>query len=156
MKDTNNEPSRSYTLMQSFWRLHRLIMQQVKQTAATHDLSLPQFTILVTMTHYHQIAQKRLQVLTNFPKSTLSHAIDGLVQAGLLNRTFAKDNRREMDLSLSTEGKALIASIKEQKDGVPSRFQKAVDSFSAEEFNQLLTIHRHLATHFEEGSEEPC
>ncbi|WP_158701665.1 MarR family winged helix-turn-helix transcriptional regulator [Lentibacillus sp. Marseille-P4043] len=156
MNDNNHEFSRSYTLMQSFWRLHRLIMQQVKQTAAAQDLSMPQFAILITMTHYHQIAQKRLQELTNFPKSTLSHAIDGLVQAGLLNRTFAKDNRREMDLSLSAEGKALIQNIKEQKDGVPSRFQRAVDSFSAEEFNQLLAIHRQLAAHFEEGSEEPC
>src|SRR5699024_5151702 len=107
----NGEENRQMVLTQSFWQLQKAIMTQVKQTAVDNDLSVPQFTILLMMQQKGQMPQKKLQARTHFPKSTLSHAIDGLVQDGILERTHVKGNRREMDLSLSERGIALFDQI---------------------------------------------
>ncbi|WP_240377071.1 MarR family winged helix-turn-helix transcriptional regulator [Bacillus piscicola] len=154
MNENNKTDRRSLELMQSFWQIEKLIMKHIKHTAAQNNLSVPQFIILITMTHYHQIAQKKLQERTSFPKSTLSHAIDGLVQKGLLHRTYAKDNRREMDLSLSNAGKERLDRMKTQKDSVPYRFQQAAASFSDDTFRELLAMHAQIAAYVDQGSEE--
>lgn len=144
-------PNRPAMLMQSFWNLQKSIMGQVKQTAMEHDLSVPQFAIIVMMQHNKKIAQKQLQARTHYPKSTLSHAIEGLVQDNLINRTHAEGNRREIDLSLSEQGKALLKEMRVEENGVQLRFKNAVNSFSEEQFNELLNLHQQIATFFEGG-----
>ncbi|MGM8365281.1 MarR family winged helix-turn-helix transcriptional regulator [Virgibacillus sp. W0181] len=151
MDKNGSQINRPMALMQSFWKLQKSIMGQVKQTAADNDLSVPQFAILVQMQHKKQIAQKNLQERTHYPKSTLSHAIEKLVQAGLLNRTHAEGNRREMELALSDEGKVLVDELKAQEHGVHERFKNAVHSFTEEEFNDLINMHHQIATFFEGG-----
>ncbi|MFD2761292.1 MarR family winged helix-turn-helix transcriptional regulator [Lentibacillus juripiscarius] len=148
------ETNRPMALMQSFWQLQKSIMTQVKQTAIDNELSIPQFAILVMMQHNKQISQKKLQARTHYPKSTLSHAIEGLVQAELLNRTHVEGNRREMNLALSDRGKALLDDMKSQEDGVHSRFKNAVDSFTEEQFADLIHMHQHIVTFFEGGETE--
>lgn len=147
--------NRQLTLMQSFWNLEKSIMRQVKQTAADNDLSVPQFAIIIMMRNDKQMAQKKLQARTHYPKSTLSYAIEGLVQADLLTRTHVEGNRREMDLSLSDGGKQLLNKMIQQESGVHSRFKNAVDSFSEEQFNDLINMHQHITTYFD-GGEEKC
>src|SRR5690625_1059087 len=90
--------NRPAMLMQSFWHLQKSIMGQVKQTALNHDLSVPQFAIIVMMQHNKKIAQKQLQARTHYPKSTLSYAIEEIVQDDLLNRHYDVENRRDVDL----------------------------------------------------------
>ncbi len=84
----------------------------------------------------------------------MSHAIEGLVQAELLNRTHVEGNRREMNLALSDRGKALLDDMKSQEDGVHSRFKNAVDSFTEEQFADLIHMHQHIVTFFEGGETE--
>lgn len=150
----NGEENRQMVLTQSFWQLQKAIMTQVKQTAVDNDLSVPQFTILLMMQQKGQMPQKKLQARTHFPKSTLSHAIDGLVQDGILERTHVKGNRREMDLSLSERGIALIDQIRSQHNSVHVRFKEAVDSFTEEEFNQLIQMQEHIVAYFNGGEAE--
>lgn len=150
----NGEENRQMVLTQSFWQLQKAIMTQVKQTAADNDLSVPQFTILLMMQQKGQMPQKKLQARTHFPKSTLSHAIDGLVQDGILERTHVKGNRREMDLSLSERGRALFDQIRSQHNSVHVRFKEAVDSFTEEEFNQLIQMQEHIVAYFNGGEAE--
>src|SRR5690625_4972328 len=143
--------NRPTMLMQSFWHLQKSIKGQVKQTALEHELSVPQFAIIVMMQHNKKIAQKQLQARTHYPKSTLSYAIEGLVQDDLLNRQHAEGNRREVDLILSEQGKALLKKMKNEENGVHLRFKNAVNSFSEEQFNDLLNLHQQIATFFEGG-----
>ena len=152
MEKELNHANRQKELMQSIWRLQKSIMVRAKKTAASNDLTMPQFSILEMMRNKQQIAQKELQTKTHFPKSTLSYAIEGLVQAGILQRTPVEGNRREMELSLSEQGLALINHMKLQEDGVYVRFKQAVDSFSDEEFTELIHLHQHIVSFFE-GSE---
>src|SRR5699024_11272667 len=90
----NGEENRQMVLTQSFWQLQKAIMTQVKQTAVDNDLSVPQFTILLMMQQKGQMPQKKLQDQKNFPKITLSHAIDSSVQHGMLERTHVQDKTR--------------------------------------------------------------
>src|SRR5690625_885702 len=148
------QKDRPFLLMQSFWELEKAIMRHVKQTATHNDLSVPQFSIIVTMQHRKQMPQKKLQARTHFPKSTLSHAIDGLVQDGILERTHVNGNRREMDLSLSERGIALFDQLRSQHNSVHVRFNEAVDSFTEEEFNQLIQMQEHIVAYFNGGEAE--
>jgi len=154
MKKDSQEMNRQERLMQSFWQLQKSIMGQVKQTALDHELSIPQFSILVMMQHKKQMPQKDLQARTHFPKSTLSHAIEGLVQAKLLNRTPMKGNRREIDLALSDKGKALLRELKSQEYTVHRRFENAVNSFTEKQFNELIHMHQHIISFFDGGQTE--
>src|SRR5690625_2686546 len=124
------EKNRPIILMQSFWKLQKAIMTQVRQTATDNNLSLPQFSILVLMQRNKQMGQKKLLSQTHFPKSTLSHAIDGLVQAELLHRTHVEGNRREMQLMLNQRGEALLNQMNLQEDSVHTRFKSAVDALT--------------------------
>jgi len=149
MEKDIHKTNRPAKLMHSFWKLQKSIMKQVKQTAIHHDLSIPQFAILVIMQHNREIAQKKLQERTHYPKSTLSYAIEGLVQAKLIHRTHVEGNRREMNLALSSEGKALLDKMKMEEKGIHMRFKNAVNSLSEEQFTGLLNMHQHLTMFFD-------
>jgi len=149
MEKDINETDRPVRLMHSFWQLEKSIMKQVKQTAIHHDLSIPQFAILVMMQRNKEIAQKKLQERTHYPKSTLSYAIEGLVQEKLIHRTHVEGNRREMNLSLSSEGKALLDKMKVEEKGVHMRFKNDVNSLSEEQFTELLNMHQYLTMFFD-------
>src|SRR5699024_7355310 len=124
---------------------------KVNKTKLKHNLSVPKFTIIVMMQNKKKIAQKQQQARTHYPKSTLSYAIEGLVQDDLLNRQYAEGNRREVDLILSEQGKALLKKMKNEENGVHLKFKNAVNSFSEEQFNDLLNLHQQIATFFEGG-----
>lgn len=153
MEKNEHNPSRPLALMQSFWKLEKSIMRQVKATAADNDLSVPQFAIIIMMRNKDKMAQKKLQARTHYPKSTLSYAIEGLVQAELLTRTHVEGNRREMDLSLSEQGEALLDNIITQETGVHTKFRNAVDSFTEDQFNDLINMHQHITKYFDGGDE---
>lgn len=144
-----HETNRPVRLMHSFWQLQKSIMKQVKQTAIDHDLSIPQFAILMMMQRNKEIAQKKLQERTYYPKSTLSYAIEGLVQAKLIQRTHVEGNRREMNLALSPEGKVFLDKMKMEENGVHMRFKNAVNSLSEEQFIELLNMHQYLTMFFD-------
>lgn len=154
MEKDMHDSSRPMALMQSFWQLEKSIMWQVKQTAVDNDLSVPQFAIMIMMRKKQQMAQKKLQAQTHYPKSTLSYAIEGLVQAELLTRTHVEGNRREMDLSLSEQGEFLLNKMIIQETGVHAKFKNAVDSFTEEQFNDLIDMHQHIIQYFDGGEAE--
>ena len=154
MNEGNEEQSRWLILMRSFWNLKKVIMTQVKQKASDYDLSVPQFAIMSMMQRRGSIPQKELRLSTHYPKSTLSHAIEGLVQEGLMERSHVEGNRREMSLSLSEDGKVLFEKMMKEEHAVHATFKKAVDSLTEEEFTQLIHMHHQIASYFESGEKD--
>ena len=71
-------------------------------------LSIPQYSVLMTIAPRKGMTQKQIGEVLQIPKSTLSQAVDGLVQTGWIHRQSVEDNRREMQLSLSEKGKTLL------------------------------------------------
>lgn len=156
MKNMDNESQelmRSTILLNSFWKMQKNVMQFVQKTASNNDLSVPQYSILMTMTHFDNMTQKAVGEKTFLPKSTLSQAVDGLVQSGLLNRHQLESNRREMQLSISEQGKTLIKAIHFQKDGIHQVFHNAIEQLTEKQYQELIQTHIQITTYLEEQKE---
>lgn len=157
MESNKSQTDRSFQLMQSFWDMQKNIMRYIQKTATDNGLSVTQYNILMMLIHHKQVPQKAVQEKTYLPKSTLSQAINGLVESGYVARQQVEGNRREVELLISQKGKDLIKEIDQQKDGFHHLCQSAVDTLTDQQFQDLINIQKKIATNFEkQGSDHPC
>lgn len=157
MEDNDSQYNRSLKLMKSFWNMQKNMMRHVQKTAAENGLSVTQYNILMMLMHHNEIPQKALQEKTYLPKSTLSQAINGLVDSDYLVRKQMKGNRREIELSISQKGKNLIQTINSEKNSIHKLCQDAVESLTDEQFNNVINIQQQIAANFtEQGSDHTC
>lgn len=145
---------RSSELFRSIWRLNQSMRSFVQKTALENDLSVPQYAVLMMVAPKKEITQKQLGNLMKFPKSTLSQAVDGLVQADLIMRHPVEDNRREMQLILSEKGKLLYEKIRNQKGSVHRALETAIDTLDENQFEQAIATLGQIATFLGELGEE--
>ncbi|WP_252189302.1 MarR family winged helix-turn-helix transcriptional regulator [Rossellomorea vietnamensis] len=150
----NQQITPALQLLRSFSRVNKTMIRFVQKTAADNGLSVPQYTILVTIAPERELTQKTIGERTFLPKSTLSQAVDGLVQAGFLHRQQVEDNRREMLLSLSHQGEKMLKGIHKQEGSIHQLTAGAVETLSEEEFAGLLQAHERIADFFDEKGEE--
>ncbi|MCC5804056.1 MarR family winged helix-turn-helix transcriptional regulator [Rossellomorea vietnamensis] len=150
----NQQITPALQLLRSFSRVNKTMMRFVQKTAADNGLSVPQYTILVTIAPEGELTQKTIGERTFLPKSTLSQAVDGLVQAGFLHRQEVEDNRREMLLSLSHQGETMLKGIHKQEGSIHQLTAGAVEKLSEEEFAGLLRAHERIADFFDEKGKE--
>ncbi|OMC84497.1 MarR family transcriptional regulator [Viridibacillus sp. FSL H7-0596] len=144
---------RSEKLLHSFWHVNHCIRRIVQRTALENDLTIPQYALLITLAPFEEMTQKQLGKATFFPKSTLSQAVDGLVQAELIHRNPVEDNRREMLLTLSTKGQLLYNKIQSQESSILQAFESATESLSEKQYDDLLTSQRQIIILLEEAIE---
>lgn len=155
--DEKNMSNRSLTLMNSLWDMQRQFMNSVKHTAAYSNLSIPQYAVLMRMSHSEMMTQKRIGEKTHLPKSTLSQAVEGLVKSGILERQHVEGDRREVQLLLTESGKKLIDKIHTQHDGIHQLFHEAVETLTDKQFSELINAHQHIINYFEkQGSDKTC
>lgn len=145
---------RSVQLLRSFWNVQKNLVRFVQKTAVENDLTVPQYTLLVAIAPNKEVTQKSLGEKTFLPKSTLSQAVDGLVQAGLLNRQPVEGNRREIQLSLSEQGESLLKKIHLQAGGIHQIFGSAIESLTDQQYKDLLEAHLQISTYLEEQATE--
>src|SRR5690606_14377659 len=122
----------------ALWRVNTYLRTRAHTPATDNRLSLPQFFLLVMIGPLESTTQKQLGQMTRFPKSTLSQAVEGLVQAGFLDRRPVEENRREMQLTLTDKGKAMYENIRRRKDYANNVFEAAVRTLSEKEQKELL------------------
>ena len=152
MQSENQHNMRSGDLVRAIWRVNLSMRKIVQRTAAANDLTAPQYAVLMTLSPYSELTQKELGQMMPFPKSTLSQAVDGLVQAGLMDRYPVKENRREMQLILSHEGKTLIQTIREQEGSINRIFESVMDTLQARQYEELVHSLDQIADFLEEKS----
>lgn len=150
----NPTETRSSKVLHSFKRVHKGMMRFVHKTALENDLSLPQYSVLITIAPYRQLTQKQLGEIIQIPKSTLSQAVDGLVQAGWIEREPVQDNRREMQLTISEKGKILCETMRVQKGSIHQTLDKAINTLSEKQYNELLATHLQIAEFLEKEALE--
>jgi len=85
------------------------------------------------------------------PKSTLSQAVDGLVQAGYLDRRPVENNRREMQLTLTEKGKAMYENVRQHNDYANNVFEEAVKTLSEKQQKALLDYLSKIESHLEKA-----
>ena len=150
MESKNQNITPALQLLRSFSRVNKTMMKFVQKTAAHNGLSVPQYTILLTIAPEKEMTQKTVGEKTFLPKSTLSQAVDGLVQAGFLDRKHVEDNRREMLLSLSCKGEDLLKEIHQQEGSIHQLTEAAAATLSKEKFESLLDTHQQISDYFDE------
>lgn len=154
MEHENQKLQRSAQLLRSFWVVQKNLMRFTHKSAVDNGLSIPQYAILMTMASHKEMTQKYLGEKTLLPKSTLSQAVDGLVQAGLLNRQQVEGNRREMQLTLSDKGEILTKKIYLHEGGIHQVFQSAVDTLTEKQYEETLEVHLQLSNYLEAQATE--
>lgn len=149
MKSGNQELTRSNQLLRSFLSVHKNLIRLFHKTAIDNGLTLPQYSILMTMAPLKKTTQKKLGEITFMPKSTLSQSVERLVKAGLIHRQQVEGNRREMQLALSQKGEALIQSMRHQEGGILQVFKSACETLTEEQFQELIKAHVQIVTYLE-------
>jgi DNA-binding MarR family transcriptional regulator len=149
MENEDQKLMRAIQLLRSFWNVQKNLVRFIQKTAVENGLSVPQYTILMMIAPNKEMTQKKLGEKTFLPKSTLSQAVDGLVQTGLLSRQQVKGNRREIQLSLSEQGETLLKAIHLQEGGIYQIFQSAVESLADQQYKDLLGAHLQISTYLE-------
>lgn len=137
-------------LMLSFANVQKNMVRFIQKAAVEKGLSIPQYSILMTVISRSEMTQKKMGEKTFLPKSTLSQAVDGLVKEGYLDRRQVEDNRRETLLSLSEKGKALVEELHLQEDGLHQVFKAASEQFTPEQVEDLLDAHQKISTYLQE------
>ena len=152
MIDNEQELLKATELLRSFWNIQKNLMRLVQKSAVENGLSIPQYSIMMTIVMHKVMTQKLVGEKTFLPKSTLSQAVDGLAREGFIERKQVEENRREMMLSLSDKGETLIRTIHMQDGGIHQIFKSVTDSLTSSQYEELLGTHRQISTYLEEES----
>ncbi|MFE0506786.1 MarR family winged helix-turn-helix transcriptional regulator [Peribacillus butanolivorans] len=154
MESENQELMRSVQLLRSFSNVQKNIMRFVQKTAVENGLTVPQYSILMTIILHEDMTQKNVGEKTFLPKSTLSQAVDGLVRAGMLHREHVEGNRREIQLSITEKGKNLLKTIHMHDGSIHQIFQTVVELLTEEQFEELLETHLQITNYLETQATE--
>lgn len=144
------EQMKAVRLLRSFWEVNKNMMRLIQQTAVENGLTVPQYTVLVVVTQHIEIVQKNVGELTFLPKSTLSQAVEGLVQLELIERKQVEGNRREMLLSVTEKGLDFLKSIHKQKGGIHQVFHFAIEEMTDNQYEELLNVHAKIVIKLED------
>ena len=140
----NQSIMQSVELLQSFGSVHKSLFRFVQKSAAENGVSVPQYGILITLISEPALTQKTIGEKTCLPKSTLSQAVDGLVNDGLLERQQVEGNRREVLLALSGKGLDFIQTLHMKQGSVLDVFQTVIDALEPREVENLLKTHNRI------------
>lgn len=130
-------------VVQSFMAISRTLAKFSKQNAASLGLTLQQMGILNTIYSSPEITLKEITEKLQLSKSTVSINVDDLVNIGLVERTTSKEDRREIHLILTLQGRELSKKSCENALSYKAMI-KALEKMSEEDIRFLLRIHTEL------------
>ena len=78
---------------------------------AKFDLSLPEWRVMAILGECPDISARQVALKTAMDKVAVSRAVNKLLEAGRLERHFAKDDKRRSVLALSPEGQKIYDEI---------------------------------------------
>jgi len=104
---------------------------------AKYDISAPQLIVLASVANSEADSAARLCKNISYDPGAMTRMIDRLEQKGLIRRTPNPDDRRAMNLELTTAGRALYPQLLAAKGRVQSQFlrgfskdeERLLDSF---------------------------
>lgn len=102
-------------------RFERLIAGRLRESSCCSGVTLPQCHALLEIEDKGPVSLIELVQNLGLDKSTLSRTADGLVNNGLISRTFSDLDRRSIQLALSPEGQGICDRINADNDQFFSR-----------------------------------
>ena len=111
------------------------------------ELSDAQYGLLINLVDHEPLPTSELACMANLSPATATGMLDGLVAAGLVERTRSERDRRVVLTSLTTHGRALVDA--RHAEFAP-RFAAALAEFSDEELRTAAAVLGRLGAMFDE------
>ncbi|MDP4182209.1 MAG: MarR family transcriptional regulator [Bacillota bacterium] len=121
----------------------RALAKLTQQNAKSLGLSLQQLGVINTIYSKPSITIKEITQRLFLSKSTASMNVDALVKLGLVERNVSKEDRREVNLTLTDEG----AELSRKSSQNPASYKamiNAIEKISQEDIGKLLQLHGEL------------
>ncbi|OZB90793.1 MarR family transcriptional regulator [Paenibacillus sp. XY044] len=130
-------------VVQSFTGIQKRLLEFTRSNAESLGLTVLQLAVLNTLHAAPGLTLKELTERLSSPKSTISVQVEGLVQAGLVDRVISETDRREVRLSLTADGRERSL----QSAANPRSYQAmeyALKQVPASDIQNLLRIHQDI------------
>jgi len=143
MKFDNQDLKQAGEVVQSFLGINKVIIQFTQKNAASFGLTMQQMSVLNLIHLKPGMTFKSITEKLSMPKSTLSMSVDGLVELELVERKQSKEDRRELNLTVTLKGKEIAQKSIENASSYKA-MATALDGLTEEEIQLLLRIHNKL------------
>ncbi|WP_171050924.1 MarR family transcriptional regulator [Bacillus sp. BHET2] len=138
-------------LFAAFQVSNRHIQQEMSSQLKDMNLTVPQFYILYLLSASERIKSTELAEKLEVKPSAITVMIDRLLKHNLVVRERDENDRRIVNLMLSSEGREVYEKAKDMRRKVFSRYLAYLDE---EDVDQLVSIYEKLAAAVENISEE--
>ncbi|WP_167855515.1 MarR family winged helix-turn-helix transcriptional regulator [Hymenobacter fodinae] len=121
-----------YTLEQAIKAYRKLCQHNLD--AVADDLTVDQALTLIVLEKYPALSQQQIAELVFKDKASITRIIELLTQKGLLTRDIHPQDRRKFALSITTQGKHILAHL---ADTIALNQQTALAGLADEEIRQF-------------------
>jgi DNA-binding MarR family transcriptional regulator len=118
-----------------------------RENRAHGELSDAQYGLLFSLVDHEALPTSELACLANLSPATATGMLDGLVAAGLVERTRSERDRRVVLTSLTTHGRALVDA---RHAAFAPRFAAALAEFSDDELRTAASVFARLGAMFDD------
>ncbi|MGH0599418.1 MarR family winged helix-turn-helix transcriptional regulator [Bacillus mycoides] len=130
-------------IVHSFVKINKEIIKFTHQNASTLELTVQQMGILNSIYATPNTTLKDISERLSVPKSTMSVNVDELVNLGLIERKQSHEDRREIQLKVTTKGQEISKRSIENSTSYKA-MELALEQLSEEDIQTLLRIHNDL------------
>jgi DNA-binding MarR family transcriptional regulator len=121
-------------------RAHQISAAVFEDACRDVGLTPAQFGILTVLQAHPGLGQSSLARALGFDKVTVLRVLRGLEARGLVTRDPSEDNRRNMSVSLTPEGDALLGQAQKPAEKAYRRLMAPLDRQQQEQLLQLLQL----------------
>ncbi|EJR41139.1 MarR family winged helix-turn-helix transcriptional regulator [Bacillus mycoides] len=130
-------------IVHSFVKINKEIIKFTHQNASTLGLTVQQMGILNSIYATPNTTLKDISECLSVPKSTMSVNVDELVNLGLIERKQSHEDRREIQLKVTTKGQEISKRSIENSTSYKA-MELALEQLSEEDIQILLRFHNDL------------
>jgi len=136
-------------VLQLFWAINKTTTKFTQQNAENLGITLQQMAIINTLYSFPKLTLKNITERLSSPKSTVSVSVDGLVNLGLVERAISEEDRREINLKLTSKGEEI--SKKSQKNALSYKTMvTALEKLDEQDVETLLRLNKELLSNLQE------
>lgn len=128
---------RIFYIASHFWERRERILSDLLRP---HNLSLAQWRLLYSLAKLPNRTMNEVADFLTLDRTSLTRAVDKLVERGLLLRTEVAHDRRLTELSLTAAGRALREEVLEQNVELYERLIDGIDTRSLDAASEVLEI----------------
>ena len=121
-------------------RAHQISAAVFEDACKELGLTPAQFGVLTVLQAHPGMGQSSLARALGFDKVTVLRVLRGLESRGLVERSPAPDNKRNMSVSLTSEGAEMLARAQRPAERAYKRLLAPLDAGQQEELIQLLQL----------------